>query len=410
MTRMDMSPSIPRRLRLLLLLAVSALLLLAVLVAAARRDAPTGVALAAAAIALAMGWRQVERLAGADGRARSALLRSVRDSQTLLQMTGLFQRCRGATEIEAAVASSATRLLPGCSGMLHILPRAADPAPRTSCWGAPSPGCRGGFQPGRCAALQQGRMQINVAGLSGACPLAPKGTDTLCMPVAAEGATQASVTHAVLQFAGPALPRGVQAQRLALAMAEAAGFALENLAIRESLRGQALRDPLTGLHNRRFLDEVSDTLAHQAVRRGVPLAIAVLDLDHFKQLNDQHGHAVGDAVLRDLGALLAASLRRADIACRHGGEEFVIVLPDCDAVQAWGLMDTLRRRIVARRLGSTTGHRVTCSIGVSALTEGGSIADAIAEADAALYAAKRSGRNRVVLASRIVAAAAPAAA
>ena len=396
-----MNPPLPHRLRLVLLLAVSAPLPVAFLAAAGWSDVLTIIAAAAAAGGLVLAWRRVAWLVGADRRARSALIRGARDSQALLHMTGLLQRCREVAEVEQVVAAGAERLLPGCAGTLHILPRQGEPVPRTACWGTPSPGCRDDVRPGRCAALRQGRMQLHAAGIAGTCPFAPTGTDTLCLPVAADGAT-----HAVLQFSGPALPRGVQAQRLALSIAEATGHALENLAIRESLRGQALRDPLTGLHNRRFLDELSETLAHQASRRGTPLAVAVLDLDHFKQLNDQHGHAVGDAVLRDVGAVLATGLRRTDIACRHGGEEFVIVLPDCDAVQAWGLMDALRQRIVARRLGGMTGHRVTCSIGVSAVAGDGGIAAAIAEADAALYAAKRAGRNRVVLASRIGAVAA----
>lgn len=361
-----MSPTLPRSLPALFLFAMLAVIGLGAAGASGIAQGPVLATALLAACALLLAWRQVRRIARAEDQAQSALARGAQDSLALLRMTEALQRCREPADVARIAAETTERLLPGTAARLRLRPRRA---------GAES-----------CTALRLGRMVLSEenAGCA-ACEAA------LCVPVAADGAV-----HGVLQLGGTVAPRAARAQRMALAIAEAAGFALGSLALRDRLRGQALRDPLTGLPNRRFLEEAVARLPHQA-----PLAVAMLDLDHFKRLNDEHGHACGDAVLRDVGALLSAGLRRSDVACRYGGEEFLLILPGCDAVRAWARMDALRQGIVARRLGGTTGCRVTCSIGVSALAEGSDIAAAIAEADAALYAAKRAGRNRVVLASRV---------
>jgi len=395
-----MSPPMPRSLRFLFVSTATGLIVLgAIAVAGQGHAGATALVLATVAlgvIALGLAWRRVARIAAGEGRHQSALLRGAQETLALLRMTETLQRCRDVADVERAVADVAQRVLPGASGTLHIMPRGFDGTARALSWGAAAPDCAAAPSARNCAAIRLGRMSVGgEAPACGGCALGSRAGAALCLPVMAE-----SEVHGVLQLGGAVAPRAAQAQRMALAIAESAGFALGNLAIREGLRGQALRDPLTGLHNRRFLAEVVDGLVHQAARRGSALAVAMLDLDHFKRLNDEHGHAVGDAVLRDIGALLATRLRRSDIACRYGGEEFLIVLPDCDAVQAWARMDELRRLVVARRLGGITGHRVTCCIGIAALAGDTDIATAIAEADGALYVAKRAGRNRVVVAAR----------
>jgi diguanylate cyclase (GGDEF)-like protein len=132
---------------------------------------------------------------------------------------------------------------------------------------------------------------------------------------------------------------------LAMALADSMSLALSSLALRERLRNQALRDPLTGLYNRRFMEEVLESFALQAERRNAPMSAVMIDLDHFKQLNDQHGHAVGDTVLRDVAGVILASLRKSDVACRYGGEELIILLPDSDLVAARTKAEEIRKRI-----------------------------------------------------------------
>lgn len=165
------------------------------------------------------------------------------------------------------------------------------------------------------------------------------------------------------------------------------------------LREQALRDPLTGLWNRRALEErfAVEREAHAA--NGQPLALVLLDLDHFKHINDRHGHAVGDAVLRDVGAELRAAVRSADAVFRIGGEEFALLLAGADALQALRRMTGLRDRIAAARFGGLD-EAVTFSAGVVATPDHGvHLAALLAAADTALYEAKSRGRNRSLLAA-----------
>jgi diguanylate cyclase (GGDEF)-like protein len=166
----------------------------------------------------------------------------------------------------------------------------------------------------------------------------------------------------------------------------------------EALRREAIRDPLTDLYNRRYMEESLKREVLRAKRNHIPVGIMMCDIDHFKMLNDTHGHAAGDAVLQALGSLLQDSIRGGDIACRYGGEEFLLLLPDADAQETKGRADSLLSRIKALRIpfqGETL--QVTISIGVSALSENASdIQEVITAADKALYRAKAQGRDRVV--------------
>ena len=167
------------------------------------------------------------------------------------------------------------------------------------------------------------------------------------------------------------------------------------------LREQAMRDPLTGLFNRRYLDE---TLPRELVRcqRSVePLTVVMLDLDHFKDFNDCHGHEAGDAVLRAIGDLLQQFLRGSDIACRYGGEELTLILPGAPLTDAWPRMEALRQAVADLHLRDRAGAlpAITVSIGLAEATADTEIAAILlARADAALYRAKQQGRNRVICA------------
>lgn len=167
------------------------------------------------------------------------------------------------------------------------------------------------------------------------------------------------------------------------------------------LREQAMRDPLTGLFNRRYLDE---TLPRELIRcqRSVePLTVVMLDLDHFKDFNDCHGHEAGDAVLRAIGDLLQQFLRSSDIACRYGGEELTLILPGAPLIDAWSRMEALRQAVADLHLRDRAGAlpAITVSIGLAEATaDTEAAAILLARADAALYRAKQQGRNRVVCA------------
>jgi two-component system cell cycle response regulator len=172
----------------------------------------------------------------------------------------------------------------------------------------------------------------------------------------------------------------------------------ETQRLHEQLREQALRDPLTGLHNRRYLFELAPGLLERARRQHQTLSVVLIDLDHFKLLNDTCGHAAGDLVLQRFAALMAETLRRSDVICRHGGEEFVAVMPDTPADEADAVMErllasysTLQLELGRRRL-----PRGTFSAGIALFPgHGNTLEQLLSRADRALYAAKHQGRARI---------------
>jgi two-component system, cell cycle response regulator len=162
----------------------------------------------------------------------------------------------------------------------------------------------------------------------------------------------------------------------------------------------AVTDPLTGLYNRRYMESHVTSLVEQALARGKPLALLVLDIDYFKAVNDAHGHDAGDDVLREFATRLKKSIRGIDLACRYGGEEFVVVMPETDMAIAAIVAERIRRRIAGEPFSIGSGAAaldVTISVGIAALSGVSDTPAAIIKrADQALYRAKRDGRNRVV--------------
>jgi two-component system, cell cycle response regulator len=162
----------------------------------------------------------------------------------------------------------------------------------------------------------------------------------------------------------------------------------------------AITDALTGLFNRRYMESHLGTLIEQAITRGKPLTALVLDIDYFKSINDTHGHDAGDDVLREFALRIKRSIRGIDLACRYGGEEFVVIMPETDMAVAAMVAERLRRRIAADPFAIQQGARtvpVTISIGIAALRgKDDNAAGLVKRADQALYRAKRDGRNRVV--------------
>ena len=162
----------------------------------------------------------------------------------------------------------------------------------------------------------------------------------------------------------------------------------------------AITDALTGLHNRRYMETHLNSLVEQAASRGKPIAVLLLDIDYFKAINDTHGHDAGDDVLREFALRIRKSIRNIDLACRYGGEEFVIVMPETDTGVAAMVGERLRRSIAGEPFPVQQGMKllnVTLSIGIAALNGAGDSAPALLKrADQALYRAKRDGRNRVV--------------
>ena len=165
----------------------------------------------------------------------------------------------------------------------------------------------------------------------------------------------------------------------------------------ERAHGLATRDPLTGLYNRRFMEDSLQRFVRLADREQREISLLMIDLDHFKRLNDEHGHAFGDQVLRETATTLLGALRETDIVCRYGGEELVVILPDCPIERAADKAEFLRLRI--QELSNAHGADISASFGVASLPHTSqSVTDLLSAADAALYRAKQGGRNQVMMA------------
>jgi two-component system, cell cycle response regulator len=189
-------------------------------------------------------------------------------------------------------------------------------------------------------------------------------------------------------------------------LAAVASVCLENVANNERLKHIGLTDALTGVHNRRYFEQRLREEVDRSLRKGSPLSCLLIDLDHFKQVNDRHGHLIGDAVLREVAEQIKDQLRLSDAMARYGGEEFAILLVQTDAASAVAIAERIRERVGSRLVVLPDGKTlsVTVSVGVSTLYEslrGANIdaraRDLVAGADRALYAGKRAGRNRVVM-------------
>ena len=325
-----------------------------------------------------------------------------RESTLLSELNDLLQSCLVASEAYPIVASRAQLLLPGFSGSIAIIANSRNLVETLSSWGPATPQDQA-FAPQDCWALRRGRPhvskrndpELNCAHLSSSL-----STVTLCMPMMAHGETLGllcvgSDTHFEVGKEFPEI-------RLIRALAEHSSLALANLKLREVLRTQSVRDPLTNLYNRRYMEEFLDGQLSRATRKRSSLALMMLDVDHFKQFNDTFGHEAGDMVLRSLGSLLVGYLRKEDVVCRYGGEEFTIILPDASLESARARAEQLRaavKELTPDFQGRSLGP-ISISIGLAVFPADGTTRESLLQAaDSALYQAKAQGRDCVVLSS-----------
>ncbi len=219
-----------------------------------------------------------------------------------------------------------------------------------------------------------------------------------CVPLLAHGEA-IGILH--FQLIGPGDPTE-PILLVAATFAEQVVLSVANIRLREALRNQSVRDPLTGLYNRRYLEEIMERETRRAVRSEQGLGLLMLDLDDFKKFNDTFGHDAGDTVLRESASFLLRSVRVEDVVCRFGGEEFVVVLPMASLEVTQARAERIRsrlRELAVTHHGQALGA-ITVSIGVAELPQHGTTSKELLEsADAALYRAKREGRDRVVVAA-----------
>jgi diguanylate cyclase (GGDEF)-like protein len=261
------------------------------------------------------------------------------------------------------------------------------------------------FVPQDCWALRTGHLHKVPAGDSTAVcrHVVPADFSYFCIPLLSQGEAIGILTFQTTASEIPPESTILMANMFA----EQVGLSVANLRLREALRNQSIRDPLTGLFNRRFLEETLEREIRRAVRSEQPLGLLMLDLDHFKKFNDTYGHEAGDSVLRETASFLAKSVRAEDIVCRFGGEEFVVILPLADLQATQARAERIRsklRELTVMHQGHSVGI-ITASVGVAALPDHGTARSALLEAaDAALYRAKREGRDRVMVAELLLSA------
>jgi diguanylate cyclase (GGDEF) domain len=345
-------------------------------------------------MALYLAFRGLTSQARSRATAMAAAVQSREQVEHLLAMADMLQSAMGYEDANAVLRATAKRLLSGLGGALYIFNNSRDRLDLSTAWGADesNPSLPQVISPSQCWALKRGKPHINQEGDAALkCDHALEGRSALEVPMLARGEI-----HGLLQiFSDDSSGSQLEAVRpLAVALADSMSLALSSIALRERLRNQALRDPLTGLYNRRFMEEVLESFAVQAERRNSPMSAIMVDLDHFKKLNDEHGHAVGDTVLRDVAGVILASIRKSDIACRYGGEELIVLMPDSDLPAARTKAEELRKRI--GELSPSEGVAVSASLGVASIPQtSADPSELLTMADAALYKAKHEGRNRV---------------
>ncbi len=333
-----------------------------------------------------------------------------RDSEInrLGEVGNLLQSCVTPHEVYRVVATAAELLFPARPGALYVLTPPGDLLDTVAVWGEPAPSVA--FRPEECWALRRGRPHVvddTSAGLTCLHLTEPLPDGYMCVPMLAQG-TALGVLHLRIG------PRGrvghdespgrllESEQRLAETVADQVALALANLRLRETLRAQSIRDPLTGVFNRRYMEESLERELRRAARRGYPVSVITLDVDHFTRVNETAGRDAGDALLRVLGEFLRTRIRKEDIACRFGGGEFTLILPEAPLDVACQRAEALRdgfKRLDVSHHGQPL-RDASLSLGVAVAPQHGATTEALLRsAGEALRRAKTGGRDRVMTAA-----------
>lgn len=339
------------------------------------------------------GWK-------ARGDAFAGAQDSHRQIEELFAMTDMLQAAETYDDASAILMATTQRLLPQYGAALYVFNNSRDRLDLARVWNLPETYVApDALSPSNCWALKRGKPHINDPAVHTlTCAHHVGNTATVEIPMMAAGQL-----HGLLILttdpSDSAFQQLKDVRRLGRALADSMSLALSNIGLRDKLRTQSLRDPLTGLYNRRYMEDALERFISMGSRNGSTTAVIMLDLDNFKHLNDEHGHAKGDAVLRDVAGQLVGALRPTDVVCRHGGEELLVILPDCDMENALTKAEIMRERI--ERLGDAHRIPISASFGVATVPETSlSAGDVIPMADSALYLAKQAGKNCVRAAER----------
>jgi diguanylate cyclase (GGDEF)-like protein/PAS domain S-box-containing protein len=323
-----------------------------------------------------------------------------RQRELMTDMTDMLQSSLNIQEASKVVSTYLKMLFPQKDGALYLL-NEPDSYESASVWGAHS-SLDTFYTANDCWALRRGKpYHFGTDLLTPPC-LHFGGNipyHSFCIPLLAQGESLGNLIISTDNDQDQDL-MGAEERKFMEAAAGSISIALANLRLRERLQYQSIRDVLTGLYNRRYFDETLLREMNRASRGNHPLSILMFDIDHFKKFNDAHGHDAGDFVLNNVSEIMLSFIRESDIACRYGGEEFMIILPDTPIEIAQKRAETLRGEISRNelRFNDEPLGAITISIGVAAYPQHGEQKNAlIKSADEALYQAKQNGRNRVVV-------------
>ena len=323
-----------------------------------------------------------------------------RDGEALSRMTELLQSTTQRAEAYSVVRETAAQLFPGVPGALYIYRESRDVLEHAAEWSfaqAQEPV----VAPEDCWALRLGRPHyVPRKGAVRCRHASEESASYVCMPVQGQGQVL-GLLHLALEVGGRSTRPADEADRRLRAFTDSIGPALANLKLRDALRELALHDTLTGLYNRRYMEDAVKRELHRAQRNNKPVSIIMIDIDHFKQFNDKYGHDAGDFVLSALARTITKNIRTSDIACRYGGEELTVVLPEASLECARDRAETLRtaiRNTNLTHLGQTLPGP-SASFGVAAYPgHGKDLVEVLKAADRALYRAKQAGRDQVCVA------------
>ncbi|ASP33852.1 nitrate- and nitrite sensing domain-containing protein [Labrenzia sp. VG12] len=323
-----------------------------------------------------------------------------REMKLLSDLNEWLQSSTSTHELYEMIGTFMTKMLPNCSGSVYVYSNSRDVLDGTCSW-------NGGvlhehIRPGDCWSLRRGRgYSYRSQDIKFACEHTKPHDESpyTCLPILAHGET-VGMMH-LTPYGNISEEDFFENFRVAQLAAEQISLAIANSKMRDQLHQQSIRDPLTGLYNRRHFIDALRLRLEQSKRSGQPFALVSIDVDHFKRFNDNHGHDAGDMVLRAVGSTLEKECDGDEIPCRLGGEELMLLLPGADVSQAEKRAEHIRAAIerISVRYGEKNLPKVTISVGISVFPDHGSIPqDLMKVADDALYTSKANGRNQVTVA------------
>ena len=344
--------------------------------------------------------RAQSELQQANGRLSESLRNLERHTsqlEQLGQMSDLLQTCTTVQESSAVAARYAASLFSCPEGCVFLINPERSFAEAAFAWGE-VPAHEQVFSAEQCWAVRRGKLHPSGLQEDMPCPhmSASSGHATsghVCAPLIANGETLG-----VLQLRRREAHMDAHERAVLSTLAERTALAIANLRLREDLLAQSIHDPLTALFNRRYMEETLRIEERRSQRSGRGFGVLMLDLDHFKELNDRHGHETGDRILREFSRVLVSQTRGGDVACRYGGEEFTVILPGATREASAQRARQLRSAVALARfqIPGETSVSITVSVGVAAFPDDGrSWEKVLQQADMALYRAKQGGRDRV---------------